>query len=302
MGNMDASVREVNDMGVRPLMSALFFLILLAACTPDRPALNTGPVLLQENTLAPLTPSATRLLSPTPTPLFMPVSTWSDNASLSRTSTPSSGFARVTPTLPPSKTPTQTPPATRTPTATPSPSVTPNISLPPLLPTAPSGIVPIPTAIVSNPPVQACSVPWFFTNTQVVACPLNPPLVSPGSLQPFQGGYMIWVGQQDAIYALYVNSAAPRWQVFNDSYQDGMPEVDPNLATTLPGTWQPRRGFGLVWRGQPGVRDRLGWALSETEIGYTVQVQVGSDGSILMSDPNGQVFNLAPGGIDWKQF
>jgi hypothetical protein len=117
----------------------------------------------------------------------------------------------------------------------------------------------------------------------------------------FQGGYMIWVGMQDAIYALYLNTALPRWQVFNDAFEEGMPETDPNFDNAPPGTWQPQRGFGLVWRSQSGVKDRLGWALGESEISYTVQIQIGSDGMIFVSQPSGGLFSLTPTGSDWTQ-
>ena len=39
-----------------------------------------------------------------------------------------------------------------------------------------------------------------------------------------------------------------------------------------PGYYQPVRGFGLVWREQPNVRDRLGWALAP-EAGFETAVQ-----------------------------
>lgn len=285
-------------MGVRPMLCFGLCLLALIACTPDRPALNGGPVLLQENTLSPMTASPTRILSPTPTPLFVPVATETSSV-LQPTQRP--GAERITPTLPPSKTPTRTSTPTRTPSATFTPSVTPNVSLPTLPPTLPPGVIPIPTAISTNPPAQNCTVPWFFSNPLPSSCPLNPPLVSPGSLRPFQGGYMIWVGTQDAIYALYLSGAPPRWQVFNDTFQEGMPETDANFDNAPLGTWQPRRGFGLIWRSQPGVKDRLGWALSEDEVSYTVQVQIGSDGMIYMNEPGGSVFSLSPTGNDWKQ-
>ncbi len=281
-------------MGLRPGLWIGCCLLFIVACTPDRPALNTGPILLQENTLSAATASATRVLSPTPTPLFVPAAT--DTAS----ATQRSGAERITPTLPPSKTPTRTPTPTRTSSPTATPSVTPNISLPTLSPTVLPGVVPIPTAIPTNPPAQNCSVPWFFGNSQPASCPLNPPLVSPGSMRQFQGGYMIWVGMQDAIYALYLSATPPRWQVFNDTFQEGMPETDSNFDNAPPGTWQPQRGFGLVWRSQPGVKDRLGWALTEDEISYTVQVQISSDGLIFISEPGGSMFSLSPTGNDWK--
>ena len=43
--------------------------------------------------------------------------------------------------------------------------------------------------------------------------------------------------------------------------KDGMPDHDPSISPPA-GKTQPVRGFGLAWRTQPTVRDRLGWALS----------------------------------------
>src|SRR6185436_7286480 len=94
-------------MGKRPLIG-LVLLVLLVACSPERSALNYGPLLFQEVTLAPTTPSPTRALSTTPPPIAIAISTAVLTTPVT-TPTKKSNFVLVTPTLPPSKTPTQTP-------------------------------------------------------------------------------------------------------------------------------------------------------------------------------------------------
>ncbi len=295
-------------MGKRPLVALVLLIALTVACSPERSALNNGPLLVQEVTLAPTTPAPTRALSATPSPIVIEIST-SELSTGIITSTPRSNFILVTPTLPPSKTPTLT--ATITPTWT--STSTPRPTLPPTANngviyvtafpgSAPAGLVPIPTALVVNPNAQSCPTSWFFSMLQPASCAMNPPLISPGSLLQFQNGIMLWVEKQDAIYVLYDSTNPPRWQVFNDTFVDGMNDTDPAFDNAPPSTWQPRRGFGLLWRNQPSLRDRLGWAVAEAEIPFTPQVQLGSDGMIFIGDMRGGVYSLSPDSTDWKRY
>jgi hypothetical protein len=236
-------------------------------------------------------------LSPTPSPIVIPISTSEPISSL-QVVTLESSFVLVTPTLPPSKTPTETPTQTPTFTVTPLPSLTRYVLFPTPIPIPPlSGVVPLPTAVDS-----ACPVAWFFSQFVPPSCALNPAVSSPGSFQQFQNGFMVWTGQQHAIYVLYGSANLPRWQVFNDTFETGMPDTDPAYDNPPPYTWQPRRGFGLLWRNNAAVRDRIGWAVTELETAYTLQVQIGADGVIYMNEPRGGVFSLAPNGSEWKRY
>lgn len=277
---------------------------LAAACSGAETP-RGGAQLLQDVTLAPVTPFPTRILSATPSPVVIPVTT-SELVSPLEVITLAADFVLVTPTLPPSKTPTLTLTATLTPTA-PRPTLTlpptqPSLTLSPLGVVAPPRPI-LPTAI-SVPPVvaQPCSVAWFFAQPIVPGCPLNPPLVSEASYQQFQNGFMLWVQQQDAIYVLYDSANPPRWQAFPDQFETGMPETDPAYDNPPPYAWQPRRGFGLVWRTRPELRSRLGWAVIEWETVYTAQAQIGADGTLYISEPRGGIFSLMPGGVDWKRY
>lgn len=280
-------------MGKGPLIIGIAF-ILLAACTSD-PGNSTGPRLVQEVTVEPTIALPTRPSSPTP--VVIPVVT-SEAVSPLEVETIEGQFpdyVLLTPTLPPSKTPTPTATITATFTQTRPPTAT---ILPPLFPTQ-LGV----TLVASNPAVnQPCAMGWFFSQPITSVCPLAAPIVSSASYQQFQQGFMIWVGQQDAIYVVYDSVNVPRWQVFKDNFVDGTPEYDPALAAFQPPyTWQPRRGFGEVWRNTPSVRERIGWAVREWEEPYQIQLQIGLDGTVFLVEPRGGIIVLKPGGQDWER-
>ncbi|MCB9452084.1 MAG: hypothetical protein H6672_11640 [Anaerolineaceae bacterium] len=275
--------------------------VLLAACSPKQ---SSGPRLIQDSTLAPTTLQPTRFLTATPSPLFIPVAT-SAEVGVTPLASAQPGFALITPTLPPSKTPTATPTQTATATSTPLPTSTAVIFVPSLVfPTIGYVVTtPLPGVPDSNAGTPLnCATPWFFTQPIPATCPLNAPLITNGALHQFQNGLMIWVQQQDAIYVLFDSANFPRWQVMNDLYTDGMPETDPAFANAPPYTWQPRRGFGLLWRSDFNIQQRLGWAVSEYETPYTIQVQTAADGSIYLNDTRGGILHLLPGGQDWQRY
>ncbi|MCD6286825.1 MAG: hypothetical protein J7M39_13015 [Anaerolineae bacterium] len=120
-----------------------------------------------------------------------------------------------------------------------------------------------------------CSYGWFFQPPPEDICP-TAPLAGAAAEQHFEGGTMIWVEAQDAIYVLVgdptdVATGATHWNRFEDSWDESLPERDPSLAPPE-GRQQPIRGFGLIWRGHPEIQDQLGWA-TDSETGYTTILQ-----------------------------
>lgn len=116
-----------------------------------------------------------------------------------------------------------------------------------------------------------CPYAWFFSPAPAI-CPQNEAIPSPGAEQHFERGVMIWSGEEDLIYVLFDDDIfSPKWTAFADLWEEGDPVDDPGI-TPPSGLYQPQRGFGLVWREQPGVRDRLGWATAP-EAGYEIIVQ-----------------------------
>lgn len=276
-------------------------LIGLIACQPDNRVTIDGPVLVQEVTLASTDVRATRVLSPTPSPL-VPVRPTSEVVSPLNQVTVDAQFVLVTPTLPPSKTPTVTPTQTQTPSVTPTTTMTATASTTALvLPTSELIAVTQPAITNAN---RVCDTNWFFIEPRPDSCPLNAPTASTGVYQEFQNGYMVWVGSGDAIYVMYNDANQPRWEVFRDSFDENNPTMSYLDAPprSMNGGWTPRRGFGLLWETNVGVRNRIGVATQQWEEPFSARLQTSDDNSIFLSTPRNFVFGLVGNRSNWQQY
>jgi hypothetical protein len=113
--------------------------------------------------------------------------------------------------------------------------------------------------------------------------------------QTFERGRMFWRGDSGEIYALHDDHT---WRAFADTWQEGQPQDDPNL-TAPPDLFQPKRGFGKVWREKlGGPASQIGWAREE-ERGDTGVVQAFGGGTILGSH-RGTTYILYADG-SWEQ-
>ena len=113
---------------------------------------------------------------------------------------------------------------------------------------------------------------------------------------------MIWIQQTDTIYVMY-NIGQPAWEVYEDQFEEGMPEKNENWATPPSiKLFQPRRGFGTLWRSSSTVRERIGWALDEWETPFSSNAQEADDGSVFLSDPDGGVVVLLAGQEEWQRY
>jgi hypothetical protein len=157
---------------------------------------------------------------------------------------------------------------------------------------------------VGTPPqLIGCAFPWFFSNIAPMTCSASEPVPSRATIQYFQNGVMIWVESQAIIYVIYNDATYPRWQVFANTFVEGMPENDPSLdAAAPPNTFQPRRGFGDLWRKQPTVLGRIGWATQADETLYVMAVQSGVDGAIYLLLPDNTVLGLFSNGANWQVY
>jgi hypothetical protein len=118
-----------------------------------------------------------------------------------------------------------------------------------------------------------CPEVWFF-DPPPDACPADSGQFSAQAEQTFEQGRMIWVQALDRIYVVFEDGVSPAWAQYPDEFEEGVPERDDSLAPP-PGLEQPVRGFGLVWRSNPRVQERLGWATSP-EIPYEGMYQADS--------------------------
>ncbi len=137
------------------------------------------------------------------------------------------------------------------------------------VPSVPSGAatpspesVSFPTAI--NQPEAACNGQnqWFFNfayGASDSGCP-GPVITSQAVGQNFQGGrvyrYDPQPGEQATIYVIYNDMT---WATYPDTWTSDQPMNDPSINPP-PGWYQPTGAIGKLWREQPGLRDKLGWA------------------------------------------
>ena len=113
--------------------------------------------------------------------------------------------------------------------------------------------------------------------------------------QAFQGGYMYWREDLQDIYVLYNNGT---WQSYDDTWTSAEPEWDTNIVPPA-GYYQPKRGFGKVWRNNGGVRNGLAWATTE-ERGFNASLQQFEGGVMLWSNLRG-IFVLYNDGR-WERY
>jgi hypothetical protein len=259
--------------------------LLISACarptTPPPP-----PQLISEITLAPGTkgaqvPSATSTATratPDPTETPIPTPTPSD--------TPSQATLPPSLTPRPTRTPTPTPTDTATPTDLPTATLTPRPSR-----------TPAPTRTPGTGTPLACAERWFFV-PRPPDCPIAPYTNGPANFQQFEHGFMIWFAAQRTIFVVYQPPNKPGWQQFVDTWQEGSPDSDPSI-TPPEGLFQPMRGFGLVWRTRPRVRQRLGWATGP-ELPYPSVLQIDSVGSRYIRGPHNEVYRLNADLAGWQ--
>jgi len=82
----------------------------------------------------------------------------------------------------------------------------------------------------------------------------------------FQNGHMLWRPDAGLIYVLFNAQAAEGWGAFVDTFRPTDAESDPSIVEPTPPAGvqvyaQPTGRFGKIWRENPWLREKLGWAL-----------------------------------------
>lgn len=172
----------------------------------------------------------------------------------------------ATPTTQPAPTETPVPPTpTTAPTETSLPTETPAAAAESVLATPRAeavSLLPSPTpapALEPDPCDQALTGQDAQLAEQYPAlgCPLAAPTLVQMARQSFQNGRMFWREDEGAIYVLLNDGT---WRSFEDTFEEGQPEIDESI-TAPDDLYQPIRGFGRIWREQLGGPDAaIGWA------------------------------------------
>lgn len=153
-----------------------------------------------------------------------------------------------------------------------------------------------------------CPIVWFFAPAPE-ACPSAEAKSSSIVEQTFERGRMIYLSENNRIYALFNDGRTPAWVDFASLYDPAIhPERDESFEISLAGTGlvQPVGRLGFVWRGNDTVRTRLGVGSSpETSYEGFVQRAPARNGTsnsenVYLTSSTGTVIQLLPGGTAWQ--
>jgi hypothetical protein len=138
----------------------------------------------------------------------------------------------------------------------------------------------------------------YTTNTAVreqLGAPQGAVVQTPGAVQPFQGGQLVYVQQggmfppnpvgaaspAGVIYALCGDAQSGQWLPYDDTWSPDQPAG--GGPGPQPGLYEPQRGFGKVWREHQEVRSCLGYATSADEQAVTLIAQRFQRGVLLVN-------------------
>ncbi len=146
----------------------------------------------------------------------------------------------------------------------------------------------------------ACPIEWFFSPAPD-ACPDEEAEETFIIEQQFERGRMVYIEDENTVYALFNDGREPAWITFDNRYDPEVhPESEENFVPPA-GFYQPIAILGFLWRGNDTVRNRLGLGTNaETRFeGFTQQATVNGD-TLYISSIGGTVLQLLAGGDVWQ--
>ena len=122
--------------------------------------------------------------------------------------------------------------------------------------------LPAPTTEAASTQPRASVTPRPTATTPPAAYPTSTVAEVGIAEQVYEHGRMFWIRHTREIWVMQASEDDPNsgdWFCFNDTFEEGEMEIDPDLIPPE-GLFQPRRGFGKLWRNNDTVHDGLGWA------------------------------------------
>ncbi len=146
-----------------------------------------------------------------------------------------------------------------------------------------------------------CPVRWFF-EPGPRECPNTEPQDVGIVQQTFERGRMVYLKEENIVYALFNDGQSPAWVSFANTYDAAVHSESEEGFIPPPGFYQPIAELGFIWRRET-VRTRLGLGI-EPELPYTgfAQTVTLTDGSqsLYLSSTDATVLQLIPGGSAWE--
>ncbi|GAB4570925.1 MAG: hypothetical protein Kow0077_06290 [Anaerolineae bacterium] len=137
------------------------------------------------------------------------------------------------------------------------------------------------TSEAANPatdtPSGEAGGPISVTGTPAFPTPVNTQIQV--AEQVFENGRMFWLQPTKEIWVMVNDPGTTErgtWMIFDDTFEEGEPEIDPEL-TPPADTIQPVRGFGKLWRENEQVRELLGWGVTP-EFGFVTRYEYRAGG------------------------
>lgn len=95
-----------------------------------------------------------------------------------------------------------------------------------------------------------------------LGCPINQAHTHESASQDFERGFLLWRVNPDQVYVMYDDGRLGFYPMsrYPEDVRQHPPGGDPDIQPP-PGFQQPVRGFGLIWRDNPEVREGVGWAV-----------------------------------------
>ncbi|MCY3945748.1 MAG: hypothetical protein OXF44_05635 [Anaerolineaceae bacterium] len=126
---------------------------------------------------------------------------------------------------------------------------------------------------VSSPAVATTATPAPLPGTPFFTQPTPTVRQIQVAEQIFERGRMFWLQPTGQIWVLVVTGeGSGDWFVYEDVFQEGDLESDPDIVPPDDSLLQPIRGFGRLWRDNSDVRELLGWATTD-EFGFVTSYE-----------------------------
>lgn len=135
----------------------------------------------------------------------------------------------------------------------------------PATPASPTPVTPSPVPSATAAPLATTAPAQPTPTPQPVGFPTNTIAEVQIAEQVFEHGRMFWIRHTRQIWVMVNvppdNTHGGDWFCYNDTFVEGEPEIDESLVPPE-NMYQPRRGFGKLWRGRADLKDALGWAIT----------------------------------------